>query len=517
MAKDIKEVSQNIPETALNSGKTFVNVKTSGQTLTAEKGSLLSDVLRSCGIAPDMPCGGRGTCKKCAVKVSGKICLACQTKIEHDIDVETLNAQILSAAPAAVTAKKTKLTGNSMFTKYGLAADLGTTTICVSLSVREPTKNEERIYETFRKNPQAAFGADVISRLDAANRMIANGEAEKLAVGAVSAINEMTLKLCGQIGILPEEIDAAVITGNTAMLYLLTGKNPKSLIASPFIADSLFGEYLSACELNLVISKNARVYLPRCISAFAGADIITAILASGMTEKPETSLLADIGTNGEIALQRHGEIFCASASAGPAFEGSSLSCGSYAVAGAINKVFLKDGKIKYETIGGGAASGICASAVIDTLAVMLRLGIMDKTGFISETYKFTDGVFLTLKDIRQIQLAKGAIRAGIETLLETAGVKWADICAFYIAGGFGSYLNLNNAAAIGLIPPEILPAALRCAKLYPPGNLALAGAQMILREKSLAAKTEEIAKRAKTVQLSANPVFEENFMKYISF
>jgi uncharacterized 2Fe-2S/4Fe-4S cluster protein (DUF4445 family) len=536
---------------AANSGKNSVTVKAAGQTFTAKKGALLSDILRGSGILIDMPCGGRGTCKKCVVKVSGEICLACQTKAYRDINVETFNAGFVNAAsaggftdangtePAKSAACGSGLSGRAMFTKYAIAADIGTTTICVSLTCLSPLKNAEisdgpeklyeaeglnqaerlcteKTYETFRKNPQISYGADVISRLDAAIRG-KNGEAEKLAYVAVSAVNEMIGELCALININPEEIEAAVITGNTAMLYLITGKNPKSLTSAPFNADWLFGEYLSTQELNLGICENAKVYLPRCISAFAGADTVTAILASSMTEQPEISLLADIGTNGEIALWRGGEILCASASAGPAFEGSSLSCGSYAVAGAIDKVFKENGKINYTTISGAKPSGICGSAAVDALAVMLDLGLVDKTGFIGETYEFADGVFLTLKDIRQIQLAKGAIRAGIETLLETAGVKKTEIGAFYIAGGFGSFLNLDNAAAIGLIPLELLPAAKSAAKLKLPGNLALAGARMILKDRELAKKAEETAKGAKTVQLSANPVFEENFMKYISF
>jgi uncharacterized 2Fe-2S/4Fe-4S cluster protein (DUF4445 family) len=253
------------------------------------------------------------------------------------------------------------------------------------------------------------------------------------------------------------------------------------------------------------------------MSAFAGADISMSLLSSGLCGGRETSLIADIGTNAEIALWRLGKLYVCSAAAGPAFEGSGLSCGVYGIDGAVDHIWLENGVVRYSVINSAVnnkpPAGICGSGIADALSVMLESEIIDETGAFNsgEVFSITDNVFVSQKDVRKLQLSKSAVRAGMETLLQTAGAGWGDIKTFYIAGGFGSFLNLNSAARIGLLPFEALPRA----KVI--GNAALAGASMLLQNRALIEKPRSLAERAQTVQLDRNPVFSELYMDWMLF
>ncbi len=472
--------------------------------ITTDRGMLLSSVLTDHAVPLDMPCGGKGVCRKCSVEINGFPCLACQTKVEGDMNILLkTDFSSMSILPGLQTIPKSAY---SLYKTWGVSVDIGTTTLCAALS------GSDGSFETaIRKNPQTSMGADVISRIDRA----VHGDLPELTAGIQTALREMIRELADKREIRTDIIDAAVITGNTAMLCLLTGRSPKSLAYSPFTADCLFGEDIPSDSLNLPLAKAASVTLPPCISAFLGADIVTAILASGMYDKHETALFADIGTNGEIVLIHNGIFYCASASAGPAFEGYGLSHGTYGVKGAVNKVWLEhdtcpaSSRIKYSTIGNAPPIGICGSGLIDLLAAMRKLGLVKKTGYLDSPLKITGDIYITPEDIQNIQLAKGAIRAGIETLIEVSGVCKSGIQVFYIAGGFGSSLNPENAGGIGLIPPELV------SKTVCIGNAAHTGAAMILQDGRLIEKASSFAKTAQVVPLESSTVFRENFMKYM--
>lgn len=489
----------------------------------AEAGLLLSQILGDSGHSLDLPCGGKGTCLRCAVRTAGALSppseperrrfsqaeldggmrLACQTRALGDVQVEAPSAgafeRILAGEQAAGAARA------PLFTRYGVAADIGTTTLCVQLHGLDGL-----LQTATAKNPQTAFGADVISRIEQALA----GRGAELAATIRTRLAEMIAALAAEQGIPVEQIDAAVLTGNTTMLYLLAGQNPEPLSHAPFAADRLFGEFVPAAELRLPLAAGAQVYLPRCMSAFVGADITAAVLAGSMCETEETALLADIGTNGEIALWHKGELLCCSTAAGPAFEGVGITHGVYGVQGAIDRVWLEDGRIRCSTIGGAPAVGICGSGVVDALAAMLEAGVIDETGAFQledDELELREGVFITAQDVRMAQLAKGSVRAGIETLLQTAGVEKQMVKRFLIAGGFGNYLDLQNAARIGLVPPELLP----CAQAI--GNAAQSGAALLLRERDTIVRAERLAQSARTVALDANPVFTDNYMRCMMF
>jgi uncharacterized 2Fe-2S/4Fe-4S cluster protein (DUF4445 family) len=294
---------------------------------------------------------------------------------------------------------------------------------------------------------------------------------------------------------------ASPAVGNTAMLHLLTGTDPTPLAAAPFILKRTFGEW-----------EGTRYY-PPCISAYVGADMTAAILSSGMCESPDqTALLIDVGTNGEMALLHQGALTCCSTAAGPAFEGAGISCGSMAVPGAVSDVWAEDGRICYRTIDNCPPVGLCGTGLIDAAATLRELGLMEDSGFMEDNAPLGDsGLVLTRADIRQLQLAKAAIRAGIDTLLSDRGLTYADVDVLYLAGGFGSYLHPESCAAIGMIPRELID------KIQVLGNAAGQGASMMLLSAAELARAEGIARGATTLELSTSAVFMEKYVDGMMF
>ncbi len=296
-----------------------------------------------------------------------------------------------------------------------------------------------------------------------------------------------------------EEPDTLVITGNTIMLHFLTGLNTLGIAQAPFTPESLFGMW------------NGRTYVPRCISSYVGADITTAVIASNMLGE-KTSFLVDIGTNGEMALWHKGKLTCCSTAAGPAFEGADISHGMLATTGAINKVYIIDNTVAYETIDGAEAIGICGTGVIDAISCMLTLGIIDETGYMDNDFEIgNSGIYITNQDVRAVQLAKAAISAGIEALLSECKVSYEEIEKFYIAGGFGAFIDINSSANIGLIPKPIINKAVVL------GNAAGIGAAVILQSRDMLEKSEEIAKTAAAIELADSPVFTEKYINNMYF
>lgn len=412
---------------------------------------------------PETPCGGNGTCGKCRVFAWGDLSprpdqdgkvLACQAVVTGD-------AQVF--LPARQTVRQIQTGGvlpdyawDSETDGWGAAVDVGTTTVVVRLA---DLSHGTLCPPLCGENPQRMLAADVIGRIQAAGA----GKGPILTRMIRETVDGLLEEACRVAGIARTELVRIVVTGNTTMLYLYTGRDPECLSHAPFAADCLFGY------------REETVFYPPCFGAFVGADIYTAILASGMCEKPETALLIDLGTNGEIALAHGGRLLCCSTAAGPAFEGGSIRCGGVSADGAVDHVWIEEGVIAYSTIGALPARSICGSGLIDLLACLLELELVDETGLMEEgPYRLSEEVTLFQEDIRQLQLAKGAIRAGIETLLKRAGLTAGQVDTLYVAGGFGTVLDLKHAARIGLIPEELV------AKTKVMGNGALSGALLLL-------------------------------------
>jgi len=438
--------------------------------------------LEQLGIVQNKPCGGLGKCGKCKVTANGKQVLACCTYINENtcIDYTTNIGDIQGVTKGILKNFDKKPMAES---GYGMAIDIGTTTIAGYI-YKFPQC--ECVMSDSVANTQSVCGADVISRIEYSNK----GGLLKLQEAVIRQIKKLSEGF---------EIDKYVITGNTAMLHFLTAKDPKGLGVAPFTPESLFGEFLG------------KAYLPPCISAYVGADITTAVLASGMLDK-KTSFLVDIGTNGEMALWHNNKLICCSTAAGPAFEGAGISCGVPAVSGAINRVYIENGEVKYTTIDNKSPVGICGTGLIDAIACMLSLGIIDNSGYMEEDFKIGDSdICITSLDVRNVQLAKSAISSGIETLMYVSGVSCDDIETFYIAGGFGSYINKENAVKIGLIPGKIAE------KTVSAGNCAGTGAAMILQNSDFIKTAEEIAKAAETEELSQNAYFMQRYIENMMF
>ncbi len=490
---------------------------------TVSEKTRLSDALLLAGIAPAMPCGGHGRCGKCRVVASGQLSdpsveelaclssdemargvrLACAAMVLGDAEVQITHRE--AAGQICVSGAAQSVVHAPMFSNLGAAVDVGSTTLAAALF-----DESGQVATAAALNPQRAFGADVINRI---GRAMA-GDGLALAQAVRQAIGELLEQMCAEVGRETAEIDGMVVTGNTTMLHLLTGEDPSPLAAAPFEARELFGKVIPAETLDLPCAPKAQVYLPRCVSAFVGADITTALLASGICRQPSSAMLIDIGTNGEIALWHEGRLTCCSTAAGPAFEGAKLSQGMQGTPGAIDRVRLEGHALMLHTIGDLPARGICGSGVADLLACLLQSDRLDETGCLADgadAVLLTEAVSFTQQDIRQVQLAKSAVRAGMETLLHHAGLTPDKLPQLAIAGGFGSYLSLDSAAVIGLIP-EVL--ASRSQVL---GNAALSGAAMILQSRGLQGACEALASSAKTVDLSTDPVFMDNYIEYMMF
>lgn len=508
------------------------------QVLQVSAGQTISEALRGNGFALDQPCGGRGVCGKCKVCARGAlspVCgeerrrltegdlsegyrLGCMARIMGDAGVVLPPAQgaLHIMTDAAATCPPA---ADPLYRRCGAAVDIGTTTLCVQVYGPGGLLSTAAC-----KNPQAAFGADVISRISHA----LNEGGGALQSTVASAIDGLLLQAAQSAAIAAGDIDALVITGNTAMLYLLAHANPVSLSRAPFEADRLFGETLWGRELGLSAVPSARCYLPPCIGAYLGADITTAILYSDMRGQAGASLLVDAGTNGEIALWKGGRLHCCSTAAGPAFEGGGIERGMLGMRGAIDAVWMEEGALRCSTIGHAAPIGICGSGIIDAVAVLLQAEALDETGALMrdephilaeriETrgnmpiVRLQEEVYLSQADIRAVQLAKAAIHAGIQTLLHTAGQAENALAHAMLAGGFGTYLRMESAVRIGLIPPAFLKNGSAL------GNAALGGAAMLLQDGRLIRQVREIAATAEIVELAGNPSFMEYYVESMLF
>ena len=467
---------------------------------------LLHDLLKDAGIWLDHPCGGKGTCGKCAVVLEGCVSepneaekkagtrLSCQAKILGDATV-WLNAD--ASLQQIELSGETFAASRPMEGNFGAAIDIGTTTMALKLC---RLSDGAVLASAACANPQRDIAADVIGRMEAAMA----GSLDALQTMVLQAIENLIHEACKEANLLEEQVDALLITGNTTMLYLLTGKDPTCLSRSPFLADCLFGY-----ETTILGRKT---YLPHCMDAFVGADITCAVLASQMTETPGPALLCDIGTNGEIALCKNGVLYVTSTAAGPAFEGAGISCGCGSVLGAIDKVWLEGENLCVHTIGEAPVVGLCGSGLIDTVAAFLIREDISETGAMSETELPVSGqVKLIRKDIRAVQLAKAAIAAGIQTLLETTNTAETEITDFYICGGFGTHLNLDSAVTIGLIPETLA----KKAKVL--GNGALSGAVKMMLDRGCHQQAADLAASSKQMNLGGNPQFNENYIDQMLF
>lgn len=402
---------------------------------------------------------------------------------------------------------------------YGLVIDIGTTTVAVCLI---NTTTGEILASVGEQNAQAPYGADVISRIRSEMEWQSNGcKGENPLFHAItSQIDRLLQQLLHKHNL--EDVDFIVFTGNTTMMHMLCGIPGEFISKAPFIPVLQNAQRLHAEELG--IHSQAVCYLMPCISSYIGADIVASLLAANAHHPQGPFILIDLGTNAEIVLSYNNKLLSCSAAAGPCFEGATLSCGMAGQKGAIAEVCSDDEKgFTCTTIGEGEAKGICGSGVLDILALLLDKGIVDETGRLEEnvpefakylhddSFYLTDKVYFSQKDIREVQLAKSAVRAGIEILLKEASLSFADINKLYLAGGFGSALRKESAVRIGLIPQELGD------KVHVLGNGASFGALRYVTEAHVQEGVKELIQKMQYIELSSHAGFSDAYIENMIF
>ena len=494
------------------------------RTIPAREGESVLSALQSAGIAaPDAPCGGNGTCKKCLVTVDGLgEVLACKTPVAGDMTV-TIPRQNAGAVVAREGAKiPFDLTARP---GLGVAVDIGTTTVVAHLY---DLQTGEHLGTRSGMNCQRPFGADVISRIQ---YTIDHPDGlERLSAAIRGQISGYVADLCAAAGRPAEEVKAVTIAANTVMEHIYAGLSPATIAAAPFPPLSLFGDEYDGADVGL--SEGCVVYLAPAEAGYVGGDITAGILASGAAKAERPVLFLDIGTNGEMALGSAKDGFvCCAAAAGPAFEGAVISQGMAACDGAISAVEWDGETLSLTVLGGGEAVGICGSGLVDALAVLLDMGAVDETGrllppdeapdealpHLAEdedervSFRLTDTVAITEGDVRQLQLAKAAIAAGIQTLLDEAGLDEDDVDTLYLAGGFGNYIRKESAAAIGLLPPSMAE------RIQSVGNTAGQGAAAVLLSEQARRELDELPGHCRYLELSGHKKFNDFYIECMMF
>ncbi|NOZ21021.1 MAG: DUF4445 domain-containing protein [Planctomycetes bacterium] len=414
---------------------------------------------------------------------------------------------------------------------YGVAFDIGTTTIVGMLL---DLRSGKLVATASRTNPQVVYGDDVISRISYAMEN-KNGLAE-LQERVVAAINEIIAEICRQAGVNRRHVYEVFAVGNTTMHHLLLGVHPKNIAQAPYVAAVRKSIETRAADLGIHINEYGRFHAMPNIAGFVGGDTVGVILAAGMMHSDDLKLAIDIGTNGELAMGTKDRMICCSTAAGPAFEGARIKFGMRAADGAIEKVVIRD-DVEVNVIGRARARGLCGTALIDAVAELLRVGVIDSTGKILAPeeangdvpdavrkrivpgdmgYDFVlvpgsdtpsgQPVLLIQKDVREVQLAKGAIFAGIQILKHELGVKDEDITEVLLAGAFGNFIRRSMAKRIGLLPD--IPTD----RIKFIGNAAGAGSRMALVAKGCRREAERISAETEYIELGGRPDFQNEFM-----
>ncbi|MBQ2957759.1 MAG: DUF4445 domain-containing protein [Clostridia bacterium] len=410
----------------------------------------------------------------------------------------------------------------------GVAVDVGTTTMAAYLI---DLQTGEQLGCASEMNPQRSFGGDVISRADYACESVENQR--RLQTLVVSAIESMTRRMLKECGRDKKDVRHIYCVGNTIMMHLLAGLETGYITKSPFTPVYKYGFTVRANEMGMGL-ENAHVSLGTCVAGYVGADTLAAVLACDMLHAHELSLMVDIGTNGEIVLGNEKGMVCCSAAAGPAFEGAHIRCGSGAQDGAIDHVKIGNGEVTFSVLGGGEAKSICGSGLVDAIAEMIESGIIDETGRIDEDFlpeeyedrlfefegnpafsldgKNENGVFIAQQDVREVQLAKSAIAAGIQVLMNEMGAEFDQVGKLFLAGGFGNYIDRESAVKIGLLPKELAD------RIIPVGNAAGTGARRAIKNAAQWEQADEVLPKCmRYVELSARADFQELFVEKMMF
>ena len=537
---------------------TPTSAKASPLTLQRQDGETVMDALRRCGYFLSAVCGGRGKCGKCGVRFTKNApapqkadrkfysdeqltqgwrlaCLAIPDgdaavelpgpSNEESFDIISESVEDLSSAgsgtvqsgchsgPEPDGTRSLTQTAAAATPSYDIAIDIGTTTLVLAL-----TDASAKVIDTVSAvNRQRAFGADVISRIQASNE----GNGPALRESIQKDLLDGIARLLERSGADPALVRRVVISGNTTMGHLLLGFSCETLGVVPFTPvdislmrlpfENVFGSTLLSSEV---------IFLPG-VTTYVGADITAGMYAYDLAVSDDISFLIDLGTNGEMALGNKDRLLVTSTAAGPAFEGGNITFGCGSIRGAICGAEIKDGKMTVETIQGAPPAGICGTGAVEITDALLKAELLDETGVLDDDY-FDDGypvaempdgrtILFTQKDVREIQLAKAAVRAGAETLLLRYGIGYEDVAHVYLAGGFGYRMDRAKAVGIGLLPEEFEE------RILAVGNSSLRGALKYLADPDGDRAVQAIAEKAEEVSLSADKSFNGFYMDSMMF
>ena len=511
------------------------------QSISAAKGNNLLSILIDSGIYVSAPCAGRGLCGKCKIQMLQGVTkattedkkffseeelkagyrLSCLSLPDEDCRVRLCqdDEEDFDVVAEYNYDKQDKASSTVMVAKennqkiYDIAIDIGTTTIAISL-VETLNNKIENVVTTV--NHQRKYGADVVSRIQAS----IDGMKQELQSTIRRDLADGIKRLADEAEINLSQIQNIVIAANTTMIHLLMGYPCDTLGVAPFTPyeieeinsnfQELFGD---ALDIGVTI-------LPG-ISTYVGADIVAGLMACGFDKSEKINVFVDLGTNGEMAIGNKDKILVTSTAAGPAFEDGNITCGIGSIKGAICHVDIENGKAECQTIGDAPMTGICGTGIIESTYELLKAGLLDETGMLADEYFETgyelgtapDGkqIVYTQEDIREIQLAKSAIRAGLETLIRRYGVDYQRIDKLYLAGGFGYRMNIEKAIGIGLFPEELKD------KIVPVGNSSLNGAALYLISEKQKQSARNIVNTAEEISLAMDDDFNQFYMDYMFF
>ncbi|MDR2133252.1 MAG: ASKHA domain-containing protein [Clostridiales Family XIII bacterium] len=545
------------------------------KTVRVVRGASILEAARTAGVPLEAPCNGASICGKCKVKLAPEdlihverggahllnetemaegYVLACSSTVRGDIRVTRADGdaraktQIIEYGVSSEVELNPEIgkiysperdetdvraggkrrgveKGDTRDALYGVVVDIGTTTLVAELVDMTSGKT---IASRSAVNPQTAYGQDVLSRVKFASEPQGLATLHGLIV---REINALTAELCEHSSVRADRIYEIALCGNATMLHIAMGLDPSPLSKVPFVSRLRGGESADAAENGFAISPFGLTYLPPIISAYVGADIAAGILAARLHELAGRSLFIDIGTNGEMIAAADGKLCATSTAAGPAFEGMNIQCGMRAATGAIEHFEADaDGSVTLRTIDGATPCGICGSGLIDIVGELVKVGVLDETGKFESpdalpprfaarmikdggktAFSIAPGVTLTQLDVRQVQLAKGALRAGVETLLAIVGARAEEFDRVLIAGSFGYHLRAESLINIGLLPGAF------AGKIEFIGNTSQSGGRAFLLNRTHRAEIAALVREVEVVELANRAEFNDLFIECLNF
>lgn len=526
-----------------------VMIRQTGRKICCDEGENLLKVLLDAGIFVDNPCNGTGICGKCKVRIlSGEISpmsdeerkflkpeevqagvrLSCMTEVSGEVEVELLQKE--RKHKVLTHGYMPEFEKNAYTSGYGIAVDIGTTTVVtalVNLTTGEELANASMI------NAQKHYGLDVLTRITYEYEHPESGIGE-LQKAIVNSLNAMIDEVCQEAAVEKEQIREIDVAANCTMMHMLLGVDARSIGRSPYQPEFVSARELPAREIGLSLPEDTRLYCLPHVSAYIGADIVAGTYVCQLQKEHGNVLFIDIGTNGEIVLASRGRLLCCSCAAGPALEGMNISSGMRAADGAVEDVRITEKGIILKTIGDEEPAGLCGSGILAVVKELLKAGIVKKTGVFVKKDKLDDGdyrkpmirmngtkrefilrddpeLLVTQSDVRQVQLAKGAILSGFRALLEKAEIQMEELDKVMIAGQFGAHLPAESLTGTGILPEAVKD------RLVYVGNSSKTGAYMALMSESVKREIEELAGRMEYMELAETDNYERLFAESMIF